>query len=244
MMKHDEKSLPVRKNISVLGSNRMNKNISALGSRPVRNRVSLFGSNLAMLTPSYLAEKLRASRTTSRSRRTTLGSEDGSISVVVIGLFVITVASLMVMTDVSALIVAKRSLVQATEAAAQRGVHTLDKSEYYQGKANMFTAPMALATNREHPSIPIDCTRGGVEVLLELNSWSNDESDMKWQQLKGIQLTDFSCDGASLEISTRSEMKLPFKLPFTSTDSVFLTATAGTTNKVQEGFYLFGIRVH
>jgi hypothetical protein len=244
MMKHDEKSLPVRKNISVLGSNRMNKNISALGSRPVRNRASLFGSNLAMLTPSYLAEKLRASRTTSRSRRTTLGSEDGSISVVVIGLFVITVASLMVMTDVSALIVAKRSLVQATEAAAQRGVHTLDKSEYYQGKANMFTAPMALATNREHPSIPIDCTRGGVEVLLELNSWSNDESDMKWQQLKGIQLTDFSCDGASLEISTRSEMKLPFKLPFTSTDSVFLTATAGTTNKVQEGFYLFGIRVH
>ncbi len=190
------------------------KSISVLGSRPVRKKISV------------------------------LGSEDGSISVVVIGLFVITVASLMVMTDVSALIVAKRSLVQATEAAAQRGVHTLDKSAYYQGKANMFTAPMALATNREHPSIPIDCTRGGVEVLLELNSWSNDESDMKWQQLKGIQLTNFSCDGVSLEISTRAEMKLPFKVPFTTTDSVFLTATAGTTNKVQEGFYLFGIRIH
>ena len=53
-----------------------------------------------------------------------LRSETGSISVIVIGLFVITVASLMVMTDVSSLIVAKRSLVQATEAAAQRGVHT------------------------------------------------------------------------------------------------------------------------
>ena len=232
MMKHKERFRPVPKSISVLGS------------RPVRNRVSLFGSNLAMLTPSYLAGKLRTPRTTSRSRRSTFGSDDGSISVVVIGLFVITVASLMVMTDVSALIVAKRSLVQATEAAAQRGVHTLDKSEYYQGKANMFTAPMALATNREHPSIPIDCTRGGVEVLLELNSWSNDESDMKWQQLKGIQLTNFSCDGVSLEISTRAEMKLPFKVPFTTTDSVFLTATAGTTNKVQEGFYLFGIRIH
>ena len=60
-------------------------------------------------------------------------SEAGSISVIVIGLFVITVASLMVMTDVSSIIVAKRSLVQATEAAAQRGVHTLDKSKYYQG---------------------------------------------------------------------------------------------------------------
>ena len=176
--------------------------------------------------------------------RKRLNSERGSISVVVIGLFVITVASLMVMTDVSALIVAKRSLVQATEAAAQRGVHTLDKSEYYQGKGNMFTAPMAIATLRAHPVIPIDCARGGFEVLLELNSWSNDESDMKWQQLKGIQLTSFSCDGASLEISTRSEMKLPFKVPFTTTDSVFLAATAGTTNKVQEGFYLFGFRLH
>ena len=173
-----------------------------------------------------------------------LNSERGSISVVVIGLFVLTVASLMVMTDVSALIVAKRSLVQATEAAAQRRVHTIDKSEHYQGKGNMFTAPLAIATQREHPTIPIDCSRGGVEVLLELNSWSNDESDMKWQQLKGVQLTSFSCDGASLEISTRSEMKLPFKVPFTTTDSVFLTATAGTTNTVQEGFYLFGFRLH
>jgi hypothetical protein len=162
----------------------------------------------------------------------------------VIGLFVITVASLMVMTDVSALIVAKRSLVQATEAAAQRGVHTLDKSQYYQGKGNIFTAPMAAAIHRAHPVIPIDCTRGGIEVLLELNSWSNDESDMKWQQLKGIQLTNFSCDGESLEINTRSEMKLPFKVPFATTDSVFLTATAGTINKVQEGFYLFGFRLH
>ena len=171
-------------------------------------------------------------------------SEAGSISVIVIGLFVITVASLMVMTDVSSIIVAKRSLVQATEAAAQRGVHTIDMGKYYQGKGNMFTAPMAIATHRAHPVIPIDCARGGFEVLLELNSWSNDESDMKWQQLKGIQLTSFSCDSTSLEISTRSEMKLPFKVPFTTTDSVFLTATAGTTNTVQEGFYLFGVRLH
>jgi len=171
-------------------------------------------------------------------------SEAGSISVIVIGLFVITVASLMVMTDVSSIIVAKRSLVQATEAAAQRGVQSLDEGKYYQGKGNMFTVPLAIATQRAHPVIPIDCTRGGVEVLLELNSWSNDASDMKWRQLKGIELTNFDCDGASLEISTRSEMKLPFQVPFSRTNSVFLTATAGTTNKVQEGFYLFGIRIN
>ena len=179
-----------------------------------------------------------------KTLRKSLRDETGSIAVVVIGLFVITVASLMVMTDVSVLIVAKRSLVQATEAAAQRGVHTLDKSSYYQGKANMFTLPMAIATKRPHPTIPIDCSRGGVEVLLELNSWSRDQSDMKWQRLKGIQLTNFQCDGQSLFIETKSEVNLPFRVPFSSTDSVYLTASAGTGNDVQEGFYLFGIRLH
>ena len=170
--------------------------------------------------------------------------DSGSIAVIVIGLFVITVASLMVMTDVSTVIVAKRSLAQATEAAAQRGVHTLDKSGYYKGKANIFTVPMAIATNRAHPVIPIDCNRGGIEVLLELHSWSNDNSDLKWHQLRGIQLTNYQCDGQSLDIETRSEVNLPFKVPFSSIDSVFLTASAGTTNQVQEGFYLFGIRLH
>lgn len=183
-------------------------------------------------------------RTSLRRWRAKLREETGSIAVVVIGLFVITVASLMVMTDVSTLIVAKRSLVQATEAAAQRGVHTLDKSAYYQGKATMWTVPLAILMQREHPVIPIDCAKGGLEVLLELRSWSNDRSDMKWHQLKGIELTDYQCDGQSVHIQTRSEVKLPFRVPFSSTDSMFLTASAGTANKVQEGFYIFGIRVH
>ena len=198
------------------------KSISVLGFNQVRKSISALGFSLK--------ERFR--------------SEAGSISVIVIGLFVITVASLMVMTDVSSIIVAKRSLVQATEAAAQRGVHTIDKGRYYQGKGNMSTVPLAIATQRAHAVIPIDCTRGGIEVLLELNSWSNDETDMKWHQLKGIELTNFDCDGLSLEISTRSEMNLPFQVPFSRTNSVFLTATAGTTNKVQEGFYLFGIRIN
>jgi hypothetical protein len=169
--------------------------------------------------------------------------DSGSIAVIVIGLFVLTVASLMVMTDVSTVIIAKRSLAQATEAAAQRGIHTLDKSSYYQGKANIFTVPLAAATHRAHPVIPIDCNRGGFEVLLELRSWSNDESDLKWHQLKGIQLVDYQCDGQSLAIQTRSEVNLPFKVPFSSMESVFLTASAGTINQVQEGFYVFGIRL-
>ena len=175
------------------------------------------------------------------SRR--LKDDSGSLSVVVIGLFVITVASLMVMTDIGTIMVAKRSLAQATEAAAQRGVHSLDKTSYYQGKGTMFTVPLAIATQREHSVIPIDCDKGGLDVLLELNSWSNNESDMRQRYLKEIQLTGFECDGQNLEIQTQSEVELPFKVPFSSTTSIILKASAGVTNQVQEGFYLFGFRI-
>lgn len=176
--------------------------------------------------------------------RKRLTDESGSLSVVIIGLFIITVTSLMVMSDIASVFVAKRSLVQATEAAAQRGVHTLDESAYYVGKGNMFTAPLAALTARPHRSIPIDCNRAVFNVMLELHNWSNDDGAMKRNELKGIVLTDLQCDGTSIEISTYAEVVFPFRVPFTRMDSAFLTASAGTTNEVQEGFYLFGIRLH
>ncbi len=170
--------------------------------------------------------------------------ESGSLSVVIIGLFLITVASLMVMSDIASVFVAKRSLVQATEAAAQRAVHTLDESAYYIGKGNMFTAPLAAINNSAHRSIPIDCNRATLNVLLELHNWSSDDGSMKRNEMKGIVLRDVQCDGSSVEISTYAEVVFPFRVPFTHMDSAFLTAHAGTTNEVQEGFYLFGIRLH
>jgi len=168
----------------------------------------------------------------------------GSLSVVIIGLFFITVASLMVMSDVATVLVAKRSLAQATEAAAQQGVHTLDKSAYYTGKGTMFTLPLALITHRDHSPVPIDCNRAVVDVMIELHNWSNDNTSMKRHELQGIVLTDMNCDGVSLEISTYARVKLPFTVPFSNMNSAILTATAGVTNQVQEGLYLFGIRVH
>ncbi len=173
-----------------------------------------------------------------------LAEDTGSLSIVIIGLFLITVASLMVMSDVASVFVAKRSLIQATEAAAQRGVHTLDESAYYVGKGNMFTVPLAAIKNSPHRTVPIDCNRAVINVMLELHNWSNDEGSMKRKELQAIVLSDMQCDGSSIEISTYSELVFPFRVPFTRMDSTFLTASAGTTNEVQEGFYLFGIRLH
>ena len=193
---------------------------------------------------SLIAKFIRIKCTLIRKTGKVLSDERGSLSVVIIGLFLITVALLMVMSDVATVLVAKRSLVQATEAAAQRGVHTLDKSAYYTGKGTMFTAPLALITKRDHTPIPIDCNRAVLNVMLELRNWSNDDGSMKRHELQGIVLTDLQCDGSSIEISTYSQVKFPFTVPFSRMDSAILTATAGTTNQVQEGFYLFGIRLN
>ncbi len=168
----------------------------------------------------------------------------GSLSVVIIGLFFITVASLMVMSDVATVMVAKRSLAQATEAAAQQGVHTLDKSAYYTGKGTMFTVPLALITHRDHSAIPIECNRAVVDVLAELHNWSHDEGSMKRPELQEISLTDMKCDGTSIEISTYAKVIFPFTVPLSHMKSAILTATAGVTNQVQAGIYLFGIRLH
>ena len=107
-----------------------------------------------------------------RFSRRVISEERGSLSVVIIGVFFITVASLMVMTDVATVLVAKRSLAQATEAAAQRGVHTLDKSAYYTGKGTFFTAPLAAINHRDHTPIPINCGQALLDVMLELYNWS------------------------------------------------------------------------
>jgi len=176
--------------------------------------------------------------------RPNFSDDKGSLSVVIIGLFFITVASLMVMSDVAAVLVAKRSLAQATEAAVQRGVHTLNSEAYYTGKGTIFTAPLALVTNRDHVPIPIDCNRAVLDVILELHNWSNDQGSLKRHELQGLVLTDLQCDGTSLEVSTYAEIRFPFVVPFSRMDSAVLTSTVGATNQVREGFYLFGVRLN
>ena len=56
--------------------------------------------------------------------------EIGSLSLLIIGLFVAALTALMIVTDISVVANAKRTLDQATEAAAMRAVQNLDQSAY------------------------------------------------------------------------------------------------------------------
>jgi hypothetical protein len=86
--------------------------------------------------------------------KTTIKDEEGSISLLIIGLFVVTIATLLVITNIASIAIAQRSLVQASEAAVQRGVQNLDLDAYYVGEGGMLSGVL---NNGEVP-IPIECS--------------------------------------------------------------------------------------
>ena len=97
--------------------------------------------------------------------------EEGSISVLVFGLFAVVLLSSVVLTDIASIIIAHRSLVQATESAAQSAAHALDLDTYYQGKHSA----LSFLVSDSSPVIPIDCGAAksrATETLNEISSTS------------------------------------------------------------------------
>ena len=125
--------------------------------------------------------------------------EEGSISVLTIGLFTLTVALLILITDVASISVAKQSLVHATEAAAIRATHSVDLELYYRGASGV--------------SVPIDCQVARQRVFEELELWMQGDSDVRRPELQQIWLTDFTCSGDRVSLSTVARASLPFRLP-------------------------------
>lgn len=125
--------------------------------------------------------------------------EEGSISVLTIGLFTVAVALLILITDVASIAVSKQSLVHATESAAIRAVHNVDLGSYYRGNTGV--------------AIPIDCQAAYQKIIEELDFWIYGDGDILRPELQQIWLTDFACSGNTVQLSTSSRALLPFRLP-------------------------------
>ena len=172
-------------------------------------------------------------------------AEEGSISLLIIGLFIVTIFSIMVMSDIGSIAIAQRSLVQASESASQRGTHELDLDNYYKGKGTIFTPLIRSRYSAPNARrIPINCSSGYSEVVKELRDWSASSSAQKRIELGEITLESFECDGYAISISTRVIAKLPFAIPLTSLNQIELHAGVATENQRSEGFYLFGHRLY
>ena len=141
-----------------------------------------------------------------------LNTESGSISILTIGLFLITIAMLFLVTDVAAIAVAKRSLVHVTESAALRAVQSLDRAAYYRGDTGF--------------DIPIDCPTARKRVMEELDLWMQSNADVRRPELHQVWLSDFYCAGNLVQLKTSARAELPFRLPASSLIDIELHASA------------------
>ena len=193
--------------------------------------------------------------------REKLRQEDGSISVLVFGLFAVVLLSSVVLTDIASIIVAHRSLVQATESAAQSAAHALDLDAYYQGKHSTLSFLVSDAS----PVIPIDCAAANsraTETFRDLEGTSvRNSSEIRngpqasWQksasvssnkklirpELSNIHISEFQCNGTGVLITASAKAWLPISLSLFSFESVELSASAGTTSVKKRVLSLFGI---
>lgn len=145
--------------------------------------------------------------------------EQGSISVLTLGLFLMTITFATLMTDIASIAIAKRSLIQASEAAVVRAVQSLDKSAYYQSNTSMV--------------IPIDCSMARMKVIQELGLWMQNGAQMLRPELEEIALVDFYCLDNVVRINTTAKAKLPFRLPNSSLVNVEIHASVGAQSSRQ-----------
>jgi hypothetical protein len=173
-----------------------------------------------------------------------ISDERGSISVLIIALFLITVCLVMITTNITTVTVAKRNLTQSAESVAQRGAHFLDEEAYYTGKFNVITMAQNLfGGGPQDPGVPIDCDKAMVgisEALVDLGR----ESELLIQKgVSNLEVSEIACDGRDIKVSLNAMVSLPFQLPFLNLNSVKLESSATTFNQRNNGFYLFGYRI-
>jgi hypothetical protein len=189
---------------------------------------------------------------------TRLQNDNGSISVLVFGLFAVVLLSGVVLTDISAIIVAQRSLVQATESAAQSAAHALDLDTYYQGKHSALSFLVSDAS----PVIPINCKAANSrasETLADIANSANHDYDSSSRsggiseifggsdkqvlrrELSNVHISKFQCNGTEVLITASAKAWLPISLSLFSFESIELSASAGTTSVKKRVLSMFGI---
>jgi hypothetical protein len=172
--------------------------------------------------------------------RKKLKDDRGSISLLILGLFMLVLITLIVLTDISSIYIAKRALTQATEAAAQRGVRNLDLEKYYarEYNVNRFAANLFLNGEKD-PGIPIDCEKGRSDSIGTLRDWSSLGGAISRKNLSQIQVLDFQCDGYEIGILSSARVTLPFILPFIGVEAVDISSRVGTfaERKITTNYY-------
>ncbi len=159
-------------------------------------------------------------------------NEQGSISVLVIGLFLVVLTTSLVLTDISSIYLAKRSLSLATEAALQKGIKNLDEELYYSGEYNVSQMLInSLGEAESDPGIPIDCDKGLRDAREVLMGWQSHGAASVRENVIDIQITKYECDGFQIYIESAAVARIPIPIPFINLDKVTINSFAGAVGE-------------
>jgi hypothetical protein len=171
-------------------------------------------------------------------------SDEGSISVLVVGLFIVLFTLSMVLTDVTSLYLAKRSLTSITESAAQRGMQNLDQDSYYHGEYNGIQALKGtLGGGERDPGIPIDCSAGKTDAYFFVARTNFFGSPMSRPNLSDISIVNFECDGFQIKMQTSAKATLPIPIPFVQLHQISITSYAGTVGERAKTNNFYGLDI-
>jgi hypothetical protein len=177
-------------------------------------------------------------------RENLLRDEEGSISVLTIGLFIVLLTLSMILTDISSIYLAKRELTLATEAALQRGMKNLDAKSYYSGEYNLTQLLQnSLGGSEGDPGIPIDCAAGLRDAQEMLDDGSVRANGLLRPNMNSVALSDFRCDGFQIYLESSAKASLPIPIPFIDISVVSINSYAGAIGERAQtnNFYGFDI---
>jgi len=128
-------------------------------------------------------------------------SEDGSLSILITSLFLLTILLSFAIIDISGAYLAKRELINSGEAAISRAAHQIDLNRYYSGDR------VQAGSNSNGPIylIPIDCQAAAATFDSEVSRISLHGS--------GVNISQFSCEGDLLRVTLQSQIPPILRLP-------------------------------
>jgi len=145
-----------------------------------------------------------------------LHDESGSLTLAIGSLFLLTLLISFAIIDISGAYLAKRELINLSEAAITRAAHHVDDSRYYAGERTQIGS----GANGPVFLLPIDCGQAARSLENELagHTLSNNP----------IRVINFRCDGDQLWVKVSAQVKPILTLPLIegSVMNSLLTITA------------------
>ena len=176
--------------------------------------------------------------------RKLLDDEKGSISILTVGLFLLVLSTSLILTDISSIYLAKRSLSLATEAALQRGMKNLDETAYYSGEYNFNQLLVnSFGQAESDPGIPINCEKGLQDIQEVLSGWQTRGAASVRENVDRLRLSDFECNGFEIYIESAAIARIPIPIPFINLDEVAIHSFAGAVGERAETNNYYGFDI-